>query len=238
MKASSIVRLSKAGRIAKTMPVPEFLTVLGLIVGTVTICATVATGQATPQVTLILKSSFWLGVFVFISLVVFLIPKWMMEYRCRTYDPNLIFNFQEYFDKIEPARSEAAKVCAEYLNLEKDGRDEIQKWEMIDGDKRDKLEPILDFFDDLGFFLKGDQFSDEVAHHYFHHWIRGYYNILKSYIKFYQESEGDQSAYVWIKPLFERTSVIEKQYESPKLLLDTKEEKIDFLRGECGDLGQ
>jgi hypothetical protein len=217
------------------MPVPEFLTVLGLIVGVVTICATAAAGNTTVE-THFLKLSFWLGIVILGSLLVLLIPKWINEYRSQTYNPDLIFKFQEYFDKIEPARSEAAKVCAEFLNLEKDGRDETRKWELIGGDKRDKLEVVLDFFEDLGFYLNGDQFSEEVAHHHFHHWIRGYYSILKSYIKFYQDSEGDQSAYVWIKILFDRTSVIEKRYENPKLLLDTKEEKIDFLSGECADL--
>jgi len=41
--------------------------------------------------------------------------------------------------------------------------------------------------EDMGFYLNGDVFSEEMAHHNFFHWIRGWYSVLKSYIEVYQE---------------------------------------------------
>jgi hypothetical protein len=55
---------------------------------------------------------------------------------------------------------------------------------------------------------------------------------LKSYIDFYRNETGDKSAYIHIEPLFRRVSVIEQGYEYAKLLLDTKEEKMDFIEDE------
>jgi hypothetical protein len=171
---------------------------------------------------------------VAIVLFVVLIPKTMLEYRKKTFDYELISKYDEKFESLDHARQKAAKVCKSYLNLEKNGSDEVSKWEFIDKHDRSRIEPILDFFEDLGFYLKGDQFSDLVVHHYFYHWIRGYYSVLKSYIDFYRKENGDESAYIHIESLFQRVSVveIEQKYKYPKLLLDSKEEKIDFIEDE------
>ena len=86
---------------------------------------------------------------------------------------------------------------------------------------QEKVEPVLDFFEDLGFYLRGDQFSDEVAHHHFFHSIRGWYSNLESYVEYYRNVRNENAAYENIKPLHERLSRIEKGYDKPKLWLDT-----------------
>jgi hypothetical protein len=215
-----------------SLPLPEFLTILGLIFADLTILAILATGNVSTNTSSILNKCIWIGIVVAIILVAVLVPKAMLEYRRKTFEYDLISKYDEKFENLDPARQKAAKVCKDYLNFNKSGIDEVSKWEFIGKHDRSRVEPILDFFEDLGFYLQGDQFSDLIVHHYFHHWIRGYYSVLKSYIDLYRKESGDKSAYIHIEPLFQRVSVIEQKYEYPKLLLDTKEEKIDFIDDE------
>jgi len=88
---------------------------------------------------------------------------------------------------------------------------------------------------DLGFYLQGDQFSDEVAHHHFFHSIRGWYSNLESHIEYYRNVRNEKAAYENIQPLYDRVSRIEKGYDKPKLWLDTDQEKREFLNEECDD---
>jgi hypothetical protein len=232
MNAKCAVKFSCLKRLLSSLPLPELLTILGLIFADLTIVAILATANIPKDVSLILSKCIWIGFGVAIFLVLVLIPKTILEYRRLTFDYELISKYDEKFEGLDPARQKAAKVCKDYLNLDKSGTDEVSKWEFIDKHDRSRVEPILDFFEDLGFYLNGDQFSDLIVHHYFHHWIRGYYSILKSYVDFYRKESGDKSAYIFIEPLFQRVSVVEQKYEYPKLLLDTKEEKIDFIDDE------
>ena len=180
---------------------------------------------------------FWLamkaGLVIALLLVVILVVKTRLEYRRRTYDPTVILVFQKQFDEMDEdnIRKDAANVCGRYLELP-DTDDEKYRWLKIEDDDRDKLEPVLDFFEDLGFYLAGDQFSDEVTHHHFFPWIRGYYSILKPYIDYYRDKENEKATYVFIEQLYERVCEIEKTFPTVKLLLDTKIEKLEFLRDE------
>jgi hypothetical protein len=94
----------------------------------------------------------------------------------------------------------------------------------------------LDFFEDLGYYLNGDVFSDELTHHNFFHWIRGWYSVLKTYIEFYQEEkegEDEKTTYCWIESLYQRTAEIEKEgTQKPKLWLTKLEDMQDFLESE------
>jgi hypothetical protein len=51
------------------------------------------------------------------------------------------------------------------------------------------IDGVLDFFEDVGFYLRGDQMTPEVAHHYFHYYFRGYYCAAREYIETQQEKE-------------------------------------------------
>ncbi len=194
--------------------------------------AILATEKVPDSISSVLGKCVWLGLGLIIFLVIVLIPKTILEYRRQTYDYDLISKYDEKFEGLDPVRQKAAKVCKDYLNLDKSGTDEVNKWEFINKHDRSRVEPVLDFFEDLGFYVKGDRISDLIVHHYFYHWIRGYYSVLKSYIEFYRKESGDKSAYIYIEPLFKRMSVVEEKNEFQKFFLDTKEEKIDFIDDE------
>jgi hypothetical protein len=44
------------------------------------------------------------------------------------------------------------------------------------------LDDVLDLFEDMGFYLKGDQLSSKVVHHNFEYWIRIYCQKAERYI--------------------------------------------------------
>jgi hypothetical protein len=67
---------------------------------------------------------------------------------------------------------------------------------------------FLIFFDELAFYVKGDQITPETAHQSFYYWIEGYYNSAREYIEYYQK----ESPTVWehVKYLYDITSEVEK----------------------------
>jgi len=225
--------LAKGRRILTAIPTADLLTVILIIVTVGTIGATLIGGNVTPQTMPYLWAAWKAAIGTGIVLIVLLILKTRVEYKRRKYDYTLAFILDEWFEKLELQRSEAAKVCKKYLDL-KSQKGDMEKWGDIAVEEREKVEPVLDFFEDLGFYLHGDQISDEVAHHHYYHWLLGYYSILESYIEFYQKHDpnGEPSAYVWIEPLFNRLSEIEKTRPRPTLILKSYEAKVDFLKEE------
>ena len=96
------------------------------------------------------------------------------EYRRRTYDPTWMLKFDEDFDSddMRHKRSKAAE------DIKKN------RTRLDDNDfKSPELDDVLDFFEGVGFLIQGDEMTPEVAHHAFHHWIRGYYVATRQYIE-------------------------------------------------------
>jgi hypothetical protein len=226
---------ARASRVWDAIPLTDLLTVIIIIISIITIGAILISGSGStaPQAHSSLLIAFIIACSTGVILLGVLILKTSGNYRKTTYDYTFAFVLDEWFEKLKPSRLEAVEACKKYLNLNSQ-KNEVEKWGEIAVEERAKVEPVLDFFEDLGFYLHGCQISDEVAHHHYHHWLRGYYSVLKSYIKFYQENDekGDASAYIWIGPLFERLSEIEKKRPMPKLILKSYEDKMDFLNEE------
>ena len=220
---------AKLRRAFTSIPTADLLAAILVVVAIFTIAATLVAGNRYAPLTWIaLLAAIAIG----IILVGLLVIKTGLEYRRRTYDPILTFEFQRMFDSLEEARCEAAKVCKSFLDIPPQSR----KWEAVPKRDREKVEPVLDFLEDLGFYLQGDQFSDEVVHHTFFHWIRGWYSNLECYVEYYRTVEDEMAAYEHIETLHARVSEIEKGYEKAKLWLTTDQEKLVFLKEECEDL--
>ena len=97
------------------------------------------------------------------------------EYRRRTHDWTLIFQYADTFDEMTEQRVAAARFLLDKTrNLEEDCGE---------------LEDILDIFEDMGFYIEGDQLSSEVVHHTFDYWIRAFCQAAESYIKDRQRKE-------------------------------------------------
>jgi hypothetical protein len=90
------------------------------------------------------------------------------------------------------------------------------------------IDDVLDFLEDIGFYVHGDQISPEVAHHHFYHWIRGYYFAARDYIEAWQEQESESWRH--IKELFETTRELETTGKGRTTL--TGEQISEFLDSE------
>lgn len=141
------------------------------------------------------------------------------EYQQLTNDPTWAFRFDDrlYSDELKEARCRAAKI---FKNNQGKLRSTDKGLEDIDD--------VLDFLEDIGFYVHGDQISPEVAHHHFFHWIRGYYLAARDYIEAWQEQES--ASWMHIKELFETTRQIETRGKGRTTL--TAEQISEFLDSE------
>ncbi len=87
-----------------------------------------------------------------------------VEYERLSYDPTMILKWQDTFDDLcESGKvAKAATLSKEFLK--------VNDWSKVAN--ANEIEYVLDFLDDLGFYLDGNLFSDEVVHHHFYHYIR------------------------------------------------------------------
>jgi hypothetical protein len=106
---------------------------------------------------------------------VFVLKTWI-EYRKRTYDSSLIQKYQDRFDG-----KDMVGFRKKAIEAYKENRGHLSD---IDNSKRklSRIDDVLDFFDDLGFYADGDQMGYEVIHHHFYHWIRGYWILMHDYV--------------------------------------------------------
>jgi ABC-type siderophore export system fused ATPase/permease subunit len=105
--------ISRLNRGVRSIPVADLLMVI-LILATILTVPTLAGGN------FLLK-------FILVVMVIVLIVKTAVEYRHKKYDFELVFIFDEAFEKLVPQRKAAANVCKKYLDL-KSQKGEIEKW--------------------------------------------------------------------------------------------------------------
>jgi hypothetical protein len=226
-----IIKSARKRRCVSSLPTGDVIATIAAIATIAPVAITIFSGN--------MKGSLIALLVVVVIGMVFLV--WMVkektqsEYKRRTFDPASIAFLQDAFDQLEKGggRNRAAEVCLNFLKME---GEEKNRWKQIPKAEREEVEPVLDFFEDAGYYLNGDIFSDELAHHNFFHWIRGWYSILKTYIEFYQEEkdhEDEKTTYCWIESLYRRTAEIEKEgTHKPKLWLAKLDDKQAFLESE------
>lgn len=159
--------------------------------------------------------------------VVLLILQWRAEFRRRTYDPTWAVKFQDIFtcEETLEIRSRAAKALKE---INEDKRRLIREDRSLL-----YIDDILDLFEDLGFYMQGDQITPEVIHHAFYYWIRGYYSGAQNYIT---NAQGQRpSQWEFVKGLFETTYEVEIERNGRKIdwPLD-RAHLMEFLDEEIG----
>ncbi|MCP3383025.1 hypothetical protein NLM31_21900 [Bradyrhizobium sp. CCGUVB4N] len=135
---------------------------------------------------------------VLILAILLLLFQMRAEYRKRTYDPTLLVKFTDEFHDTETQaiRCKAAKFL-------KTGK----------GNRASKGSPdlnsLFDFFDQVGFFLQGDQITAEAAHFGFHHWIRGYWSVAHDYVAAAQKDTP--SLWEFVGVVFDMTDQVERE---------------------------
>lgn len=132
--------------------------------------------------------------------VLLIVARNYVEHRRVIYDPHWALNFQDRFDRMGPDRARAAKLLRE------------NKGTLADIENKPELagiDDVLDFFEDLGFYQRGDQISPEVTHHHFYHWARAYWQAAGSYVGAWRRKEPARWNHV--EELFDTICDIELQ---------------------------
>jgi hypothetical protein len=128
-------------------------------------------------------SEYWLVNFAIycgiIAAVIGLIATFI-RYRYMTYNPTWGLKYSELFKSLGLQRSLAARALKGLSD---------QAPETGNQTKIVELDDVLDVLDDIGLYVKGEQISPELAHHYFYYWLRGYYQAAKVYIDRRRASE-------------------------------------------------
>ncbi|MCC8956159.1 hypothetical protein H8B02_22830 [Bradyrhizobium sp. Pear77] len=135
---------------------------------------------------------------VLVLAILLLLFQMRAEYRKRTYDPTWVLKFVDYFheDTMRSVRCHAS----DYL---KTNAAQVANCESTD------IDDLLDFFDQVGFYLQGDQITAEAAHHAFHHWIRGYWSAARDYVRAKQNDEP--CLWEFVEVVFDMTDQIERE---------------------------
>jgi hypothetical protein len=155
-------------------------------------------GAAAPFAALVADREIAIGLIGGTALGIALLAlQWRSEYRRRTYDPTWVTKFNDDFNSERLCLLRA--IAAMELRAQRDGANV----------EPEAVDDVLDFFEDVGFYLKGDQLTPEVAHHAFHYWIRGYYNAARSYIDDWQKAHP--TSWDHVRYLFDSTLDVEKE---------------------------
>jgi hypothetical protein len=159
-------------------------------------------------------------------LIVILGFQMFAEYRKRTYDPTWLLKFIDIFhgEAMQCTRFKASEFLKG--NKAKLADEECNSLDVND---------LLDFFENLGFFLQGDQITAEAAHHAFHYWIRGYRSATRMYLKKVREQQP--SSWEFVEFLFDMTEQIERErYKKQRknVTLWDEEDTEEFLDEEIG----
>jgi hypothetical protein len=133
--------------------------------------------------------------------LILLALQWRFEYRKRTYEPTWGLKFVDDFFSRDMRHTR--RRAAEALKPNLSNTAEL---------KSSDLDEVIDFFEQLGFYMRGDQITPEVAHHSFHYWICGYYSAAKDYIGTVRKT--NVSSWEHVELLFEMTHEIEVERTS------------------------
>jgi hypothetical protein len=132
----------------------------------------------------------------------FLGLQWYAEYMKRTYDSTWALKFQSDFESPDMLKRRVdAATCI--LN----NKDDLDKTDQR-GDELCVIDWILDFFEDIGFYVHGMQISPEVAYHHFYYYIRGYWQWTEPYVKEWQKKPHEKSRWEHIEELYKTTCEI------------------------------
>jgi len=126
------------------------------------------------------------------------------------------------FDAMGKARDAAARAMIEFLSIPQSERD----WSKVTNSNPADLEDVFDFFDDLGFYMAGGQFSSEVVHHHFYNWIRIYLQEGFSYIEQNREQNREPKKWDNCEFLFNKATQVEESTNPFETDLNWSDDKL------------
>jgi hypothetical protein len=137
---------------------------------------------------------------LYLLLILWLLPIGSLikkEYQRQIYDPTLVLNYQDRWDHMKVERADAAKAIKSYL--------ECRDW--CEVEDRRVVEDILDFWEDVGFYMSAGRMGERVVYHHFYHWMILYYQGLREYISV--ERKKEKTGWEHVKPMVDIMMEIE-----------------------------
>jgi hypothetical protein len=141
----------------------------------------------------------------------FIIFQTFLRYQRVAYDPKYGLKYQKLFDSsdMRKVRAKAAQSLKAHIADTKSEIDEC-------------VDKVLDMFEDLAFYRKGMHITNEVIHHHFYEWIRGYMQAAEQYIK---DKQKDQEPW-WeelkdLKPKIDAIEASKRKVHPDKLRLSS-----------------
>jgi hypothetical protein len=150
------------------------------------------------------RETFWIALAA--TLLIAVVQTWE-KYQQATYDRTLADTFDVRFKNIREDRKEAART----IRKNKDCLDQIRTRRK----ELSRIDDTLDFFDDMGFYVKAGRLSPEMAYQYFYHWVRGYYLNAERYIEAWRTEEPRRWEHVVY--LFRMTATLERSAKNEDL---------------------
>jgi hypothetical protein len=95
----------------------------------------------------------------------------------------------------------------------------------------DQIGRVLDFFEQMGLYLKKRAFTQDVIWEFYSYNIKYYWAIAEPLIKEFRSSTKDQTYYVWFEWLKTKMMEEDKSMGSP-YTVPTKDEITKFISGE------
>jgi hypothetical protein len=141
----------------------------------------------------LIKKSLWTG--LTLSVVLSLIFQYWASVHLHTYKSDMILRFEDKFDeKLLRERAEAATAISEYLKT--------RNWVVVTNDyELASLEDVLGFFDELGFYWKNGEVSEDVLYEHFYDSMRTYCQETEGYIR-KEQAKDSITDWEYVKPMF------------------------------------
>jgi hypothetical protein len=132
-------------------------------------------------------------------------------YRTRTYDMEVMWHLLDDWNSEDllNSRPASARICLKFL----EPNESSGNWTKIKESNPLEvscLNEVLDVLEDLGFFVEHGRVSDEIAHHYFAHYVFMYWlSGGKEYISL--ERSAQRAVWTDIENLFNRLLLFESE---------------------------
>jgi hypothetical protein len=145
------------------------------------------------------KIIIWFSAVAFIALGIFVQSS--AAHHEWEYKNDLVLRYQDrYEERMINDRAQAAIAISEYLQK--------KNWDAVSDEDIDSLENVLAFYDELGFYWKNHEVSEDVLYQHFYSDMRTYCQIGIDYIHANQKKDSPAD-WEYVEPLFNQLTKME-----------------------------
>jgi hypothetical protein len=145
------------------------------------------------------KMTLWFSAVACIALGIFI--QTSASHHEWEYKNDLVLRYQDrYEDRMISDRIKAATAISIYLQK--------KNWDAVSDEDADSLESVLAFYDELGFYWKNHEVSEDVLYQHFYSDMRTYCQVGIDYIHANQKKDSPAD-WEYVEPLFDQLTKME-----------------------------